>query len=401
MVFWIGAGSILFLALLAMLWPLVFPKPQAMARASYDVQVYKDQLKELDTDLARGVLSKDEAKASRVEISRRLLAADDAAGRDTVNPKAPQTLSRLLGIGIAVAVVFSAFGLYQKIGVPGLPDLPLNERSSQRPSQVEAELALARIESDTTLPGLQTADPKHLELVIQLQSVLKDRPDDLVGYRMLADNLAQLGQYAKARVAQDTVMRILGGKAGAPDYASLGEIMVIAANWYVSPEAESALAKALDLDPKNQRARYYAGILMLQRQDYGRAYQLWSELLAEGPMDAPWIPLIKNQIDAVAAEAGITQAPGPSASDVDNAANMSAEERRDMIRAMVAQLSERLATKGGSADEWARLIRAYGVLGETAKASAIWNEAQEVFANDNAAIALLLQAARDAEVSAR
>jgi cytochrome c-type biogenesis protein CcmH len=113
--------------------------------------------------------------------------------------------------------------------------------------------------------------------------------------------------------------------------------------------------------------------------------------------------VIESQIEAVAAEAGITLSTlaGPSADQVNAAGGMSEEERNDMVRGMVAQLSERLATEGGTAEEWARLIRAYGVLGETGKASEIWNEAKEVFANSPEDIAALLEAARDAEVSAR
>jgi cytochrome c-type biogenesis protein CcmH len=77
---------------------------------------------------------------------------------------------------------------------------------------------------------------------------------------------------------------------------------------------------------------------------------------------------------------------------------MTPEERMDMIRGMVAGLSDRLATEGGSPDEWARLIRAYGVLGETDRAAAIWAEAQQVFPVEEA-IAPIREAARAAGVA--
>jgi len=70
-----------------------------------------------------------------------------------------------------------------------------------------------------------------------------------------------------------------------------------------------------------------------------------------------------------------------------------------MIRGMVNGLSERLATEGGTPQEWARLIRALGVLGETARASAIWNESKEAFASDPAALSVLREAAQAAEVA--
>ena len=53
---------------------------------------------------------------------------------------------------------------------------------------------------------------------------------------------------------------------------------------------------------------------------------------------------------------------------------------------------------GGRADEWARLITAYGVLGETTAASEVWLEAKEVFATSNAAMDILRTAATGAGV---
>lgn len=401
MTFWIFAGGLTILTLAVMLWPLLRPTRQTAMRSSYDVQIYKDQLKEVEADLARGTLSEAEAKASRTEVSRRLLAAADAEASETSTGNAPKGASLALAIVVTLAVLAGGFGVYQRLGVQGMPDFPLADRVSARPSQAVAEKAAAQ--DAAGLPDIVQIDPEHLKLVEQLQDVLKDRPDDLRGHQMLADNLAQLGNYAEARVAQDTVMRVLGDAATAANYAAHAEIMIVAANWYVSPAAEEALAHVFQIDPSNQLARYYAGVLMIQRQDYAQTYSLWSGLLEEGPADAPWISVIENQIEAVAAEAGITPSTlaGPSAGQVNAAGDMTAEERDDMVRGMVSQLSERLATEGGSADEWARLIRAYGVLGETGKASEVWNEARAVFADNPSDIATLLEAARDAEVSAR
>jgi len=271
MTFWIFASAIAILALVIMLWPLLRPKAQTIVRSSYDMQIYKDQLKEVEADLARGTLTQAEAKASRTEVSRRLLAAADAVAGETTSGNAPKGASLLLSGITAVAVLAGSYGVYQKIGVPGLPDLPLAERASQRPSQEEAETTLAQIDNtDNGLPDITQVDPKHLALVEQLKEVLADRPNDLVGHRMLADNLAQVGQFTEARVAQANVMRILGDTATAEDYSAYAEIMIVAANWYVSPQAETALVNALEADESDPRARYYAGILMMQRRSRNR-----------------------------------------------------------------------------------------------------------------------------------
>jgi cytochrome c-type biogenesis protein CcmH len=85
------------------------------------------------------------------------------------------------------------------------------------------------------------------------------------------------------------------------------------------------------------------------------------------------MPLIRRTIIDLAQIAGVTYDPpevkGPSAEDMQSAAEMSAEERSAMIAAMVTGLADRLATEGGPAPDWAQLIVAYGVLGETQERS--------------------------------
>ncbi len=391
MTFWITAAALATLAALWIALPLFRRRGEGVARSSYDVQIYKDQLKEVERDLARGVLTEAEANASRTEISRRLLAAADKAEAEAGGSTAPKGAT--IGLMVMVTIAFiSGFYLYSRIGAPGFPDLPLAERMANRPSQEMAEQQVAATQGE-----LPPADPDHLALIEQLKDVLKDRPNDLTGYRLLADNLAQLGRYAEARVAQDRVIELLGDSATAEDYASQAEIMVIAAGWYVSPEAEDALTNAVQIDQFNPRARFYVGMALWQRGRPDQTYQLWSGLLAEGH-DAPWMGVIEQELDAVAAEAGITIR-GPSQDDIDAAAEMTEEDRMEMIRGMVANLSDRLANEGGTPEEWAQLIGALGVLGETEEAAAIWTEAQTVFAGNNVALSSIRAAAKSAGVA--
>ena len=89
---------------------------------------------------------------------------------------------------------------------------------------------------------------------------------------------------------------------------------------------------------------------------------------------------------------------GPSADDVAAAADMSTEDRMEMIRGMVGQLSERLYADGGSVEEWARLISSLGVLGDTEKAKEAWDKAQVAFAGQEDALSALRAAAEQAGV---
>ena len=57
------------------MWPLA-RKPRA-SRAGSDLFVYQDQLEEIGRDRGAGLIGEAEAKAARIEVSRRLLAAAD------------------------------------------------------------------------------------------------------------------------------------------------------------------------------------------------------------------------------------------------------------------------------------------------------------------------------------
>ncbi len=401
--FW-GIAILLVLGSLGLVFaPLLRGAGRAGRRSSYDMRIYRDQLREIEADLARGTVTQSEAAASRLEISRRLLAAADSETGEKAAVTAPRGLSRLTVACLGLVVAAATAGLYAQLGAPGDPDLPLSLRLEQeakaranRPSQAEAEALIA---GKPKSPGAQAPRPEDLALVQKLQDVLKTRPDDLRGHVLLVRSLGALGRWQEARVAQGDVVRIEGDKVTAPDLVTWAELMVLAANGYVSPEAESALAHALTLDPGNPLGRYYSGLTLLQGGRPDLAYGLWSRLLAEGPADAPWIPTIKAQIGDVASLAGMPppeEIAGPDQAQVDAAGAMTPEQRQTMIEGMVNQLRTRLSTQGGTAAEWSQLIRAYGVQGRMDDAAKAWTDAKAAHATDPAALAALTAAARDA-----
>ena len=61
---------------------------------------------------------------------------------------------------------------------------------------------------------------------------------------------------------------------------------------------------------------------------------------------------------------------------------MTAEQRGEMIRGMVARLAGRLKENGSDVEGWLRLVRAYMVLGERDKASAAAADARRALASD-------------------
>lgn len=425
MEFWIVA---LVAALLAALWlarPLLAARPAAEPRAAHDVQVFRDQLNTLARDVERGVLSPAEAEGSRAEISRRLLAAAAEAERQAPAAPAPRSASRALALGLVGAVLVGGGGLYLALGAGGLPDRPLATRLAEieaakpvRPGQAEAERraaeALAAQGGAAAAPAPSAEETHMRDLVAQLRTALAGRPDDVRGRRLLADSLMRLGDMAGARAAMQEVIDIEGDAAPAEDRVALAESMIMAAGGYVSPEAETQLGRALQADPTSAVGRYYAGLALAQSGRFGSALALWRGLLAEGPADAPWIAPIQAQIEDLrqaAAQSGQLpegetagagagpSAPGPTRDQVEAAGQMSADDRKAMIEGMVAQLSDRLASEGGSAEEWARLVRALGVLGRRDEATKALADARAALGDDPATAAALSAAAQAAGIA--
>src|SRR5262245_26735939 len=96
LLFWICAALLTVAVILALARPLVAParRSDAGERHAADVEVYRDQLGEIDTDMRRGLISDSEAAAARLEIARRLLASAAAADTPSAGPATPSALLR-------------------------------------------------------------------------------------------------------------------------------------------------------------------------------------------------------------------------------------------------------------------------------------------------------------------
>jgi cytochrome c-type biogenesis protein CcmH len=217
------------------------------------------------------------------------------------------------------------------------------------------------------------------------------------GLALLARNEAGLGNLAAARTAQEALIAAKGAAVTADDHADLAELLVAAAGGYVSPEAERRLEDALKLDAGNPKARYYAGLMLAQVGRYDLSFRLWKPLVG---VDGTWAPALRDQIEEVALRAGVNfvlpEETGPTPDQLAAAEDMTPEDRQAMIEGMVRQLSDRLASEGGPATDWARLITALHVLGQTDQARAILAEARTTFAANAPDLAVIDAAAAGA-----
>lgn len=375
---------------------------RAMARASEvavadgaerAMKVYRDQLSEVERDLARGTLAETEAERLRLEISRRILDLDKDAASRRVGGPAPRSM-RLAAYGIILVVVAGSGALYLSVGAVGKRDMPLLDRFADaaevrrtRPAQAELEAQVAAaFPGDIEFPGRDELEP----MVAQLRAALADRPLDIAGHSLLAQNEARLGNLRAAIEAQERVIELRGPAVDADDFAYLLDLKVIAAGGFVSPEAETVIEQILRSDPTNGVALYYSGRLYAQTGRPDMTFRIWRRLHEVSPGDAPWIPEIRAALPELARISGEPrfQLPPRSAPagaempeiDMEAVQQMEPDERDAMIAGMVDGLMARLANDGGTAGDWAQLIRALGVQGRTEEATAILQEARTVFA---------------------
>src|SRR5438067_4359250 len=154
------------LAVAMLLVPLLLRGRTAASREAYNLAVYRDQLAELDRDIGRGVLSPDQAEAARAEIGRRILALAPSRGATGAASAVPFAVA----VVAIVALPFAAWSLYAALGSPSLPDQPFAARTQPAATQ-SAEAA----------PPHDMADA-----INKLAAHLKEKPDDLTGWVLLA-----------------------------------------------------------------------------------------------------------------------------------------------------------------------------------------------------------------------
>jgi cytochrome c-type biogenesis protein CcmH len=336
-------------------------------RGAFDRAVYRQQLKELERDAAHGLISESQMAAARLEVERRLLAAD----RQPAAPPPRDASGRLVTLALPLAMPALAAGLYFALGSPNVPDQPYAARESERTFVAENHLKL-------------------VEAAAALEEKLTHDADDPQDWLLLARAQAALSQWGKSAEAYRRAIALTKGR---PDVlAGYGEILVMAADGTVTPEAREAFNAALARDPSSVAARYYLALGAAQAGQAKSAIESWQALAAETAVGLPLRDDLKARIAETARKANLPvpalapppAADGPTAEDMAQAAQMTAEQRQEMIKGMVAGLAAKLEAHPDDPESWLKLARAYSVLGERDKAVDAYEQAARLRPNDSA-----------------
>lgn len=256
--FWISTGLLTLLVLALLCWPLLRRRSgDGASRRAINTAIYRDQLADLERDLASGTLSQADYAGAREEIERRVLedVAADTAPTDTAPRRLPRT-----ALALAVTLPLAAALLYVVLGTPAA----LNPAARQGPQASAAEIE---------------------KMVATLAAKLEKDPGNLEGWAMLGRSYLVTGRLAEAAKAFD--------KAG-PAMEASTELMLQVAELSaelnegrIEGRGRELLQRVLKAEPQNPQALVLAGTDAFFRQQYADAVRHWEAVLAQLPPGSP------------------------------------------------------------------------------------------------------------------
>ena len=348
MALWLAFALMTAATVFAVLWPLGRRKPSVPGS---DVVVYRDQLDEIQRDRANGLIGDAEAEAARVEVSRRLIAAADAAEAEK---PAPETSSlwrrRATAIAGLVLLPVGAVALYLTLGSPDLSGGPQasREQASSEARSVE-------------------------NMIAQVENHVASNPNDGRAWEVLGPVYMRIGRYNDAVRALRKSLSLNGSSAARE--ADLGEALVFAANGVVTAEAKTQFDRALALDGQDVMANFYLGMAADQDGRRADAEKIWRELLAKAPAGAPWVEMVSHALNRTApADVPPTASATPGGSGAPPADHD--------VNVMVERLANRLKKDGSDVQGWVQLVRSYRALGQFDKAQTAVADARQALANN-------------------
>ncbi|KIF82504.1 c-type cytochrome biogenesis protein CcmI [Noviherbaspirillum autotrophicum] len=262
--FLIGAALLTATALLFVLPPLLRKGRGEVAdvrRDELNLSVLRDQLRELEIDLADGMIEQHAYESARRELERRV--AEEV--RPQAAPAGSSAEKRWAPWVIAVALPALAISLYMFLGTPAGID------------PVQAAAASAENSHEIT--------PQQIEgMVARLAERLKTEPDDVEGWNMLARSYNALGRFDESSKAFGHLVKLVPNDANL--FADYADVLAMARNKSLQGEPEKLIDRALAIEPNNVKALALSGSAAFERRDYAAAVTRWQKILALVPAES-------------------------------------------------------------------------------------------------------------------
>jgi len=280
----IAFGILVVLMLAAALFFLLPPLLQkSKAQEEFDrkkinLVLYKDQLSELDSDMANGVLTEDQYNVAKQDLERNLLqdlSAEDvaAAEQKAASEQRDQKVGQVAAAVIAVTIPILSISLYAHLGAGERGLDPTHAKP-----MVQAEGHQGTIE----------------EQVRKLQEYLIENPDDLERQIMLARSYYFMKQYQPASGAFAKAVELSGGKE--PDLlADYADSLAMANNRSLDGKPIELIQMALAINPNHVKALWLAATAAYEHKEYPKTLKYYETLRDQFPRGSEnYIQMVKN-----------------------------------------------------------------------------------------------------------
>jgi cytochrome c-type biogenesis protein CcmH len=283
-------AALMLSAALGFILPTLLRKPTPNAvhaqRDALNLEVLRDQLRELDVDREEGVIDNAGYDSSRKELEQRVL-QDVRPGVQVVTPRTGKSWTAIV---LTILLPVAAGALYWGLGNTGGLD----------PSRVVAESADQKV------------TPEQVnEMVAKLARHLKEKPDDIEGWNMMARSALALGRFTDAADAYSHLIKLVPPNATLlADYA---DTLGMANNRSLQGEPEKLINQALEADPKNIKALALSGSVFYERHDYAGAVTQWRKIMLLVPPNSDVARSVASSILDATTQAGGKVPPAPAA----------------------------------------------------------------------------------------
>jgi len=280
--FWIIVALMILLALWFIL-PALLQKPNDAAeveRREANVLVYRDQNRELEADLKNGLIGEEQYKAEKVELERRLLEDVTATETSAATAKSSNTFA----YSVALFIPIGAIAFYLIVG----------NSNGLNPATAPATMPNAGSEQLGPVSQGQMSQAQVAANVDRLAERLKQNPNDPQGWTMLARSYMMQERFSDAASAYEKLTALSANDADAwTDYA---EALALANGQNLAGKPTDAINRALQINPKHQKALDLSGSGAYQAGDYNRAIEQWQKLLKLLPPGSDELKTITDQI---------------------------------------------------------------------------------------------------------
>ena len=365
MILWAVLTVMCCAACVAVSVPLIRRFEGGTAARGASFQIYEEQLREIDRDIAQGTIGEKEGELARIEVQRRMLAV--SRREETLRPLSPEWRGLALMVTVAFVSIFAVV-TYLQLGQPTLQSLPPS------PSATNATQVPSKDASGS--PGQVDA------LVFNLEQRLISNPKDAEGWRMLGWSYFNMQRFDDSVTAYAKALAL---DPGNQDYAAAyGEALVQASRGLVTPEAGKIFADVLAKDPKDERSRFYDALAREQAGDQTGALDRWIALLGDAPANAGWRADVLNHIADLGKATGrdvsnlLSSAPAASSGDLP----LGNGNRDAVIDTMIQNLAVKLRANPRDRDGWAMMIRSLKSSGDKIGAEKALAEALQIFKDD-------------------